>query len=165
MKPNDFIIANDILRHLRIGSKGAFALSIRGDAADLSFGANAIPDVQFLLWLKTVDSQYALTNSTSELHKFDFVFDRYGQGETKVRFALVSDGKVLLDSRTTPLAGMFLIRTTPQAEQPACIAGIINHFGETPESVFIANRAPEIIDFSNSLVRSILAMAEGLPLE
>ena len=165
MKNHDFTIANDILRHLRMGSKGAFALSIRGDAADLSFGANAIPEVQFMLWLKTVDSQYALTNNTSEVPEFDFVFDRYGQGETKVRFALVSAGKVLLDSRTTPLAGLFLIRTDSQAEQPACIAGIINHFGEEPQSLFIANRAPEMIDFSNSLVSSILAMMGGLPLD
>lgn len=165
MKNHDFTIANDIRRYLRVGARGAFALSIRRDAADLNFGANVIPDVQFLLWIKTVDSQYALTNNSSELPAFDFAFDRYGQGEAKVRFALVSDGKVLLDSRTTPLAGMFLIRTDSQAEEPACIAGIINHFGEEPQSLFIANRAPEMIDFSNSLVRSILAMAEGLPLE
>ena len=165
MKNYDFIIANDILRHLRMGSKGAFAFSIREDAADLSFGANVISNVQFLLWLKTLDSQYALTNNSSELPAFDFVFDRYGPKERRVRFALISDGKVLLDSRTMPLAGMFLIRTNSQAEQLACIAGTINHFGEAPESVFIATRAPEMIDFSNSLVSSILAMMGGLPFD
>ena len=165
MKNHDFTIANDILHHLRIGAKGAFLLSVRGGAAELSFGANTISEVNFMLWLKGIYSQYALTNTTSELGDFDFVFDQYGQGETKVRFALVSGGKVLLDSRTMPLAGMFLIRTDSQAEQTACIAGIINHFGEDRQSLFIANRAHEMIDFSNSLVRSILAMAEGLPLE
>lgn len=165
MNNYDFTIADAILHQIRMGARGAFALSVRDNHAEIHFGASSIPNVNFFLWLNTVDLRYALTNENSEIPTFDFVFDRYGQGEANLRFALVADGKVLLDSRTMPLVGMFLIRTDPGAKQPACVIGTINHFGDIPNSTLIANRAPELVDFSNSLISTIVTMMEGLPID
>lgn len=146
MENQNLSLAQEVAQKIRYGAKHAFALSVRDQKSELTFGGNSVQDVSAFLWLVTSHSQ--IIQRTGAGDSFEFLFDLYGPEQASVRFALISKGELILDSQETPLAGFFTIRSLPGAKLPFCILGLLNHQGDRPASIFLADRTSDMIRYA-----------------
>lgn len=154
-------IAAQILYRIRTGSRKAFQLSKNGPTAELTFGLTTVPDVQFLIWLVGSQGALALSSRGPTEERFTFLFDGYGADPKRTHFALVKADRVVLDSDTPGVIGLFSIYTSAPHPMPLCILGLINHWGTEPSSIFLADRSEDLIQFTGDFARTIDALTEG----
>lgn len=157
----EFTIANQIMRNIQAGAKRAFMLRKQSFATHLCFGAAAVPDVNFLLWLNSPQVSQFLSSSIPTADDFTLIFDGYGADPKRVRFALIKGEQVVLDSDAAGVTGLFSIHTQGGHAMPLCILGLINHWGEDPSSIFLADRSEDLILFAGNMAQTIQVLAGG----
>lgn len=162
-------LLDDLMRRVRMGARKAFWLSRRGGVTILCFGATTVPRVEYLVWLQTAEGLLVVQSGAgpggledAATPDFDFVFDGYGAAPQNVRFALVQNGRLVLDSTSADLVGVFSIYSTQQEKYPLSILGLVNHWGKHPTSIFLADRSDDLIFFSGCLAQIFQALDGGM---
>lgn len=155
-------IATQVVHRIRIGSRKAFQLCKTGPTAELTFGLTTVPSVDFLIWLVGPQDSWALSSHGPAEEQFTFLFDGYGTDPKRVHFALVQNGRVVLDSETPEVIGLFSIHTSARHPMPLSILGLINHWGSDQSSIFLSDRSTDLILFAECFAKTIGALTEGI---
>lgn len=151
-------IANELLNEVIAGAKKAFLLSNREGESSLHFGRRTVPNVDYMLWFSGEKGDWLFCSGDKNRRSFQLLFDDYGLDAKQLRFAVQTEEGIILSSDDEDVVGLISIHTSAEHECPLSILGLINHWGEEPSSMFLADRSTDLIDFSGCMAQTFQAL-------